>query len=120
MKYSNGNLDYQFNAQSDSIRTPIPILQQEKAKFTTNPFVNPPSDASPTDNADNADIDDNPSSKINSQLSVAVLGLMDDCFNKPTDIEWKNYTPMILQKDNRFTYIFILLLFLVLFMLLIL
>jgi hypothetical protein len=44
---------------------------------------------------------------------------MEDCFSKPDNIEWKYYAPMILQKDNRYTYIFILAIFITLFMLMI-
>ena len=110
MKYSNGNLEYVFNTQSDTVNSPVPILQQQKAQMTTNPFIRSVEQVNETETEK---IPSNP--KINSQLSISIIGFMDDCLNKPDDIEWKHYAPIILHKENRFTYIFILVLFIVLF-----
>jgi hypothetical protein len=115
MKYNNGSLEYVFNSQSDTVNNPMPILQQQKANLTTNPFIKSVQQIEPT-----IEIDVKPTQKINTQLSIAAIGFMDDCFNKPDDIEWKHYAPIILHKENRFTYIFILVLFIFLFVLLML
>lgn len=105
-------LDYVFNPQTDTLNNPIPILQQQKAEITTNPFIKSPKVYDTTSSSTSTP-------KVNSQLSIALIGFMDDCFSKPDDIEWKHYGPMIFKKDNRFTYIFIVVLFIVLFLLMI-
>ena len=112
MKYSNGNLDYVFNPQSDTFNDPVPILQQQKASLTTNPFIKPKE----THEETNEPQTETP--KMNTQISITFIGLLDDCLNKPDDIEWKHYAPIILQKDNRFTYLLVLVIFFIMFILL--
>lgn len=114
-------LDYVFNPESDNVSNPIPILQQQKADFTTNAYLS----KIYIDNTDNTDNDkqiiENPliNNSINKNLSMCIMGLIDDCINKPDDITWIQYTPIILQKDNRFTYLLIFIIFIVLFIALI-
>jgi len=108
-------LDYTFNPETDMVQNPMPILQQQKAKLTTNPFIKParqeanePRDQEPRDQV-----------KINRQLSIHVIGFMDDLLNKPDDIQWHRHVKMCLHKDDRMLYLTILVIFIVLFMILI-
>lgn len=100
-------LEYTFNPTSDLVQNPTPILQQQKAEITTNPFIKPKSETQqkkpPTYN------------EINQNISKTVLGLIDDLFDKPEDIPWVKYIHIILDKDDRYNYIAVLIVFTILF-----
>lgn len=105
------------------MNNPVPILQQEKSSITTNPFI--PNDQKIKeleiiDKEANKIIEDaynkNKTSSI-ANLSItdivkniadSIIGFLDDLFVKPEDINWPNYIFIILQKDQRYTYIGIL------------
>lgn len=91
------------------LSNPKPILQQTKSVITTNPFIEPTEDkpVNPT------------FTDINKGISKSFIGLLDDLFNKPDDINWDDYLKMILAKDNRFNYLTVLLFFIALYILLI-
>jgi hypothetical protein len=116
------------------MNNPIPILQQEKSSITTNPFI--PNDQKIKeleiiDKEANKIIEDaynkNKTSSI-ANLSItdivkniadSIIGLLDDLFTKPEDINWVDYILNILQKNQRYTYIGILLLIIAFYILII-
>lgn len=105
-------LDYTFNPETDMVQNPMPILQQQKAELTTNPFIKPARQES-------RDQESRDQVKINRQLSIHVIGFMDDLLDKPDDIQWHRHVKMCLHKDDRMLYLTILVVFIVLFMILI-
>ena len=113
---------------------PVPILQQEKSNITTNPFI--PSEQKIKeleiiDKKANKIIEDayntNKTTSISNlsikdiiiNISDSVIGLLDDLFVKPENIDWPNYISSILQKNQRYTYIGILFLIIAFYMLLV-
>jgi hypothetical protein len=105
-------LDYIFNPETDMVQNPMPILQQQKAELTTNPFIKPTAQTrdleAPRDQV-----------KINRQLSIHVIGFMEDLLDKPNDIEWHHHVKKCLHKEDRMLYMSILLIFIILFTILI-
>ena len=146
-----------------NIQNPINILQQPKAKLTTNVFmensnigsnyigndknvINTTSNIKTTpfipdiqkeieltelnDNA-NKIITDNYNKNITSSIrnisfrdlhkniSISCVDLLDDALNKPNEIMWGEYIQIILQKNQRYTYVGFLLIFLAIFILLV-
>ena len=103
------SLEYKTNPQTDFIKNPINILQQEKSFITTNPFIQPLQNLQDTQ-------DTQPPKPptfydINMKLSTSIMGLIDDLFEKPDDIPWLKYIQMILDKDERYTYLTVLFIF---------
>lgn len=115
------------------LANPTPILQQEKSTtLTTNPFITEEQrkrelqDIQDSANKLLADaynknkttsIADLSLNEINKNMSSSIIGFFDDLFVKPVDITWKDYIPMILERDNRYTYIGVLLILIALYML---
>lgn len=118
-------LEYTTNPQTDFIQNPINILQQEKSSITTNPFVQPRTyiiqDTSKDTPKDLKETPPKPPTfyDINQKLSTSIMGLIDDLFEKPDDIPWLKYIQMILDKDERYTYLTVLFIFTTLFIILI-
>ena len=96
------------------LNTPINILQQPKAEMTTNPFI-VEAEIKDENEKDHKNL---PFSKINENIAVNFMGLLDDLFNKPEDEHWRIYLPMILSKNDRYTYLAILIFFVALFIIL--
>jgi hypothetical protein len=113
---------------------PKPILQQEKSGINTNPFI--------PDNQKQAELyvvqseandiilkqyNENISSSIqnlslsdiNRNISNSCIGLLDDSFNKPDNITWIDYIQIIIKKDQRYTYIGFLFIFIAFYILLV-
>jgi hypothetical protein len=122
------DLEYKTNPQTDFIQNPINILQQEKSSITTNPFVQPKTYEYIQDtNKENTQKENIPKKDtpkpptfydINKKLSTSIMGLIDDLFEKPDDIPWLKYIQMILDKDERYTYLTVLFIFTTLFIIL--
>ena len=115
------------------MNNPVPILQQEKSNITTNPFI--PNDQkikeleiiderankiieeaynkNKTTSISNLSIKD-----IITNISDSVIGILDDLFLKPENINWKDYISIILKKNQRYTYIGVLFLIIAFYMLL--
>jgi hypothetical protein len=102
--------------------TSLPILQQDKStQLTTNPFIaNEQKERelqlieSEANNiiattAKNNTIKEMSLKDINTKISTSFIGFLDDLFIKPNDTPWIQYISEILQKDERYTYIGILL-----------
>ena len=106
-------LEYKTNPQTDFIQNPINILQQEKSSITTNPFVQPRlytvQETTKETTKDTPKDTPKPPTfyDINKKLSTSIMGLIDDLFEKPNDIPWLKYIPMILDKDNFHLVLFI-------------
>lgn len=113
---------------------PVPILQQEKSNITTNPFIpneQKIKELEIIDKEANKIIEDaynkNKTSSISNlsikdiitNISDSVIGLLDDLFAKPENINWKDYLSSILQKNQRYTYLGILFLIIAFYMLLV-
>ena len=89
-----------------NISNPIPILQQESSKITTNTLipkissieVNPP--VKPQTNSTILAFQN-----INQKISSSLIGIFNDLFIKPNDISWINYLQTISKKDQRYFYI---------------
>lgn len=115
-----------------NISNPIPILEQERSKITTNPFI--PNEQriieledldkqanliieeqynrNKTNSIANLTISD-----INKNISSSFIGFFNDLFTKPSDMPWRIYIPMILERDQRYTYLGVLLIFIAVYML---
>jgi hypothetical protein len=92
------------------LANPKPILQQTKSQITTNPFIQ----------ETGSDEQINPTfNQINENISVTFVGILDDIFNKPDDESWNSYLPKILSKDQRYSYIAVLIFFIALYILLV-
>jgi hypothetical protein len=113
---------------------PVPILQQEKSNITTNPFIpneQKIKELEIIDKKANKIIEDaynkNKTTSISNlsikdiiiNISDSVIGILDDLFVKPENINWPNYISSILQKNQRYTYIGILFLIIAFYMLLV-
>jgi hypothetical protein len=112
-----------------------PILQQDKSSLvTTNPFIpneqrtkeiesmqkeaNDIIESAYTQNKTSS-IKEQSLSQLNKNVAHSVVSFLDDLFNKPKDIPWKHYLPMIIQKDQRYTYFGVLLVFVSIFFLIV-
>ena len=125
-----------------SVTHPIPILQQPKAEMTTNPYITGPvsstdslqqskkEDQIQKDQIQKDQIQKEKSQKytqdtgaigfgdFNQNMSVSIMGLMDDIYEKPTHIAWNEYIIKIIKKDDRYNYIVITLMFITMFIIL--
>ena len=89
------------------LENPTNILQQPKSDITTNPYIK------------EAKIDQNQTfNQININTSIAFMGLLDDLLNKPDNVYWNDYLLEIINKDQRYNYISVLLFFIALYILL--
>lgn len=118
--------------QIANLQNTVPILQQERSTVTTNPFIpneQKTIELEKIDKEANLIIEEqykkNKSNsifnltiaEINKHVSSSFIGFLDDLFTKPQDVSWKVYIPMIIQKDQRYTYLGILLILVALYML---
>lgn len=115
------------------IDNPKPILLRQKSKMNTNPFI-PDSQKqielqAVQDNANNiiteyynknttSSIQNLSLSEINKNIGESMMGFMNDMLNKPKNIDWLTHTQLSLRKDNRYTYIGIVLVIIALYILL--
>jgi hypothetical protein len=117
-----------------NISNAVPILQQERSQITTNPFIPNSQKIKELEELDKdaAEIIESEYNKnkttsiynlsikeINKNISSSVIGFLDDLFKKPKDIPWRLYLPMIIQKDQRYTYIGVLFIIIAIYMLLV-
>lgn len=107
------HLEYVFNPETDMVQDPKPILQQQKAQLTTNPFIK----KVPEPILEKEEEEVVP--KINRELSIHIIGFMDDMFEKPDSVEWHHHIKQCIQKENRMLYMTILMIFIILFIILI-
>jgi len=112
----------------------IPILQQEKSSITTNAFIpdnQKQLELSVVQREANdiilkqynqnisSSIQNLSLSDINRNISKSCIGLLDDSFNKPDHITWIDYIQIIIKKDQRYTYIGFLFIFIAFYILLV-
>ena len=114
-----------------NIQNTQPILLQERSKITTNPFI--PNEQKEMElsilNKESNDIlikKHNQSKftnlsiqQINANISKSVIELMDDLFKKPESKSWIEYIKEIMQKDDRYSYIGILLILIAVYMIIV-
>lgn len=101
---------------ADIHTTNIPILQQPKSNIITNPLIIPKEDPEEiNDMNENNDISDMTLSQINQNVSSSFLGLCQDILQKPKEERWNNYIFIIIQKDNRYKFLLILVFFIFIF-----
>ena len=115
-----------------NISNTVPILQQERSTITTNPFI--PNEQKQIEleqidkeanqiieqqynNNRTSSIFNKTISEINTNIATSFIGLLDDLFVKPTDMPWRIYIPMILEKDQRYAYIGVLAILIAIYML---
>jgi hypothetical protein len=120
--------------QIANISNTQPILQQERSKITTNPFI--PNEQktkelqeldklandvieeqynkNQTTSISNLSIKD-----ITKNISSSFIGFFNDLFTKPKDISWTEYLQIILKKDQRQTYIGVLFILIAFYMLIV-
>ena len=128
MKYE--QVDSIFNPQSDIVMNPLAILQQQKAALTKNEFLVKEEIRQIKNRQDIDNFNDklqkdtdanyvNFNNSINKNLSITLIGFTDDLLNKPHETHWKHYLPIILEKDDRYIYLLILIIFITFFIILI-
>jgi hypothetical protein len=118
--------------QIANIQNAVPILQQERSTITTNPFIpneQKTIELEQIDKQANAIIEEQYNknktssifnltiSEINKNVAASFIGFLDDLFVKPQDMPWRIYIPMIIQKDQRYTYIGVLFILIAVYML---
>lgn len=118
--------------QIANISNAVPILQQQRSSITTNPFIPNEQRAielQQIDKSANLIIEEQynknkttsifnlPISTINDNISSSFIGFFNDLFVKPADMPWRIYVPMILEKDQRYTYLGVLCIFIAIYML---
>lgn len=118
----------------ESIRNPTQILQQQKSNIITNPFISDSQKQIELDEITekvndivlqnyntniSSSIQNLSLSDINKNISKSCIGLLDDLFNKPTDIKWLDYIQIIIKKDQRYTYLGFLFIFIAFYILLV-
>lgn len=112
-----------------------PILQQDKSSLlTTNPFIPNEQRTQELEEIEQeankiiesaylqnktSSIKNQSLSQLNVNISTSVVGVLDDLFVKPDDVPWRHYIPVILQKEQRYTYIGILFILVAIFFLLV-
>ena len=132
----NDNVDYDYVNYyvNDYVMNTQPILQQQKSDIVTNPFISDQQkEIELTDLQNNANkivseqynrnittsIHNLSLSDISKNMSKSCIGLLNDMLNKPKSIHWFEYIQIILRKDQRYTYIGILLIIIAVYVLLV-
>jgi hypothetical protein len=103
-----------------TVTNPQPILQQQaSSRLSTNPFIPDEQKRKELDEIQknaNDIIEEQYNSyktssirgltlkQISTNISMSIIGFMDDVFKKPTGTPWTQYLPHIIQKDGRYTY----------------
>ncbi len=116
------------------LSNPTNILSQERSYITTNPFIpneQKEKELSVLQDKAQSVVDDawnsnNKSSirnltldNILKNMAMAPINLFTDLFNKSENISWLDYIPLIIQRDQRYAYIGLLIIFITLFYILI-
>lgn len=98
-----------------------PILKQQKSDIITNPLIIPKEieESSEISEKNDVNINELTLSEINQNISESFLGLCNDLLQKPRNEYWNNYIFIILQKDNRYKFLLILIFFIFLFFILV-
>ena len=122
------------NPNMIDIKNPSQILQQQKSNIITNPFIPDTQKQMElddmTDKVNNiilqnynnnisSSIHNLSLSDINKNISKSCIGILDDAFNKPEHVKWTEYIQIIIKKDQRYTYLGFLLIFIAFYILLV-
>ncbi len=111
-----------------NVQNPINILQQERSKITTNPFIPNEQKIREFETIDHEsneiikkayeknNIYNFSINQINENISKSTIGFLDDLFIKPENNNWIDYLQIILLKEERYVYFGFLLIIFVIFM----
>ena len=123
-----------------SVKTPAPapvpssIVSHQKSNIVTNAFIRDEQKQMEIDSLENevnyiitknyndnitSSISNLSLSEINANISKSCIGILDDIFDKPKSTTWGEYIQIILKKDQRYTYIGFLLIFIAFYILLV-
>jgi len=116
-----------------NIQNPTNILQQSKSNIVTNPFIpneqreielrvldyqaNKIIEEAYKKNKTTSGISSLTINDINKNVSSSTIGFLDDMFKKPENTLWGDYLQEIIQKEQRFAYLGVLLILIALYML---
>lgn len=101
-----------------NLQNPVPILQQISSNITTNPFIPNKQKIEEIElleseankiiekayKNEDTNIQNITIKKIGENISISVIGFLDDLFIKPSDVSWSNYILVIAKKENRYAY----------------
>lgn len=96
-----------------NIQNPVNILQQPKSSIITNPLI-PNKQTDIEIEYEPVKVQTMPLQELHNNISNSCLGLLDDLLHKPSNVTWNTYIITSLQKDERYTYIAVLLILLAL------
>jgi len=121
-----------------SVKTPVAvpssIVSHQKSNIVTNAFIRDEQKQMEIDSLENevndiitknyndnitSSISNLSLSEINANISKSCIGILDDIFDKPKSTTWGEYVQIILKKDQRYTYIGFLLIFIAFYILLV-
>lgn len=117
-----------------SVSVPSSIVSHQKSNIVTNAFIRDEQKQMEINSLENEvndiitkNYNDNITSsirnlslsEINANISKSCIGILDDIFDKPKSTTWGEYIQIILKKDQRYTYIGFLLIFIAFYILLV-
>ena len=90
-----------------NIQNPEPILQQKKAKITTNPYIKEKIYTSDTEDSffKKQFLKIN---KINQKISISFFNFFNEVYEKPDNLNWPTYITYCFNKDDRHIYLILL------------
>lgn len=116
------------------VAVPSSIVSHQKSNIVTNAFIRDEQKQMEIDSLENevndiitknyndnitSSISNLSLSEINANISKSCIGILDDIFDKPKSTTWGEYVQIILKKDQRYTYIGFLLIFIAFYILLV-
>jgi hypothetical protein len=101
-----------------NLQNPIPILQEPSSNITTNPFIPYKQQIQEIEVLESeankimekvfienrSSIQNIKIKQIGENISISIIGFLNDLFVKPNDINWFTYLMNIFKKDNRYAY----------------
>jgi hypothetical protein len=122
------------STQTTTTSVPSSIVSHQKSNIVTNAFIRDEQKQMEINSLENEvndiitkNYNDNITSsirnlslsEINANISISCIGILDDIFDKPKSTSWGEYIQIILKKDQRYTYIGFLLIFIAFYFLLV-
>lgn len=90
-----------------NIQNPEPILQQKKAKITTNPFIK---EKIYTDDPSDSFFKKQflKINKINKKISTSFFSFLNESYKKPDNLNWTTHITYCFNKNDRYIYLILL------------
>ena len=122
------------STQTTTTSVPSSIVSHQKSNIVTNAFIRDEQKQMEINSLENevndiiiknyndnitSSISNLSLSEINANISKSCIGILDDIFDKPKSTTWGEYIQIILKKDQRYTYIGFLLIFIAFYILLV-